>query len=59
MIGICFILALPFAPVIAAVPSFATAGPLIVVGMLMMAAVKFIDWMRVEEVSSPLAKHEI
>jgi AGZA family xanthine/uracil permease-like MFS transporter len=49
VIGLCFLLALPFAPVIAAVPSFATAGPLLVVGMLMMGAVKFIDWLRVDE----------
>ena len=48
-IGVCFIVSLPFVPVLECVPLFASSAPLIVVGMLMMSAAKFIDWTRIEE----------
>jgi AGZA family xanthine/uracil permease-like MFS transporter len=42
--GCLFLLALPLAPLIGAVPSAATAPALIVVGALMMTTVREIDW---------------
>jgi len=44
-----FLLILPFMPILTAVPHFASAAPLIIVGMLMMSAAKFIDWTKVED----------
>ncbi|WP_040949680.1 NCS2 family permease [Gorillibacterium massiliense] len=42
--GVCFLLALFLAPVVALIPSGATAAALIIVGVLMMQAVKDIDF---------------
>ena len=42
--GILFLLALFFSPIFLAIPGFATAPALIVVGVMMMKAVKDIDW---------------
>lgn len=48
-IGVCFLVALPFAPLLQAMPPVASAPPLIVVGVLMMACAKFIDWEQLDE----------
>lgn len=48
-VALCFIVTLPFAPVFHAVPAIATAPPLVVVGMFMMAHAKFIDWESLDE----------
>lgn len=42
--GLLFLLAMPLAPLLGAVPSAATAPALIVVGALMMTTVREIDW---------------
>jgi len=42
--AVCFILAMVFAPVVLAVPGWATAPALIIVGVLMTAPLKDIDW---------------
>jgi len=48
-VGICFLIGLPFAPLLAAMPAVASAPPLVVVGVLMMACAKFIDWEQLDE----------
>lgn len=48
-VAVMFLCTLPFLPILRAVPSMATAPPLIVVGMCMMGAAKYIDWERVDE----------
>ncbi len=47
--GVCFLLALLFVPVIAVVPTFATAPALIMVGLFMMKEVARIDFSRLDE----------
>jgi AGZA family xanthine/uracil permease-like MFS transporter len=49
VVAICFLLALFFTPVLAAVPAAATAPALILVGAIMMQSVKDVDWGRTEE----------
>ncbi len=44
VIACCFALALPFAPLFLAIPAAATAPALVIVGMMMMAPVRKIDW---------------
>ena len=43
-VAICFVLALFFSPLFLAIPSAATAPALIMVGVMMMAPVKNLDW---------------
>eukprot|EP00823_Brevimastigomonas_motovehiculus_P004098 TRINITY_DN261_c0_g2_i1.p1 TRINITY_DN261_c0_g2~~TRINITY_DN261_c0_g2_i1.p1 ORF type:complete len:528 (-),score=117.00 TRINITY_DN261_c0_g2_i1:300-1883(-) len=47
-VAIFFIITLPFAPVLKAIPAIATAPPLILVGVFMMEHARFIDWDNVE-----------
>jgi adenine/guanine/hypoxanthine permease len=47
-VGLLFILSLVLAPVFTAVPPFATAPALIVVGALMMRAAADLDWLRID-----------
>jgi len=49
VVGILFLISLFFWPILRAVPGFATAAPLIVVGLFMMANVKFIDWEEIDQ----------
>ncbi|OZG63043.1 guanine permease [Bifidobacterium lemurum] len=49
VVSICFALTAFFAPVIAAVPSAATAGVLIIVGCMMASSLKAIDWGDISE----------
>lgn len=44
VVGLLFLLALPLAPVVGLIPAAATAPALILVGSLMVAAVREIDW---------------
>lgn len=44
VVALCFILSIFFAPIISAVPSAATAGVLVVVGCMMAASLKEIEW---------------
>ncbi|WP_457612011.1 NCS2 family permease [Methanocaldococcus sp.] len=44
VVAILFILALFFYPIVKAIPSYATASALVIVGALMMRAVKYINW---------------
>ena len=44
VVAICFALSAFFAPVVSAVPSAATAGVLVMVGCMMAASLKEIDW---------------
>ena len=44
VVGVCFALALPFAPLFLAIPSAATAPALIIVGMMMLSPICKIDW---------------
>jgi AGZA family xanthine/uracil permease-like MFS transporter len=48
-VGLAFLITLPFAPIFEAVPLEASAPPLVVVGALMMACAKFIDWEQFDE----------
>lgn len=48
-VAVCFLVSLPFNPIFKAVPVAATAPPLVVVGMFMMAHARFIDWENLEE----------
>ena len=43
-VALCFVLALFFSPLFLAIPSAATAPALILVGVMMMAPVKNLDW---------------
>ncbi len=47
--GIMFLLALFFIPLVTAVPALATAPALIIVGTLMMAGAREIDWVQMDE----------
>ena len=49
VVSICFALSIFFAPVISAVPSAATAGVLVIVGCMMAASLKEIDWANIDE----------
>ena len=49
VVSICFALSIFFAPVISAVPSAATAGVLVIVGCMMAASLKEIDWTDISE----------
>jgi len=49
VVSICFALSIFFAPVISAVPSAATAGVLVIVGCMMAASLKEIDWTNIDE----------
>ncbi len=48
-VGVLFLLALFFVPVIVAVPAIATAPALIVVGAMMVGAIKDLDWKSMDE----------
>jgi adenine/guanine/hypoxanthine permease len=43
-VAILFLLSILFTPLFAAIPAFATAPVLIVVGAMMMSSIRFIDW---------------
>lgn len=49
VVAICFALSAFLAPVISAVPSAATAGVLVIVGCLMAASLKEVDWSEITE----------
>jgi AGZA family xanthine/uracil permease-like MFS transporter len=49
VVALCFLLALFFTPMLAAVPAAATAPALILVGAIMMQGVRDIDWGQTEE----------
>lgn len=49
VVGICFIICLPIAPLLLCIPGFTTGAPLVLVGMFMMSVVKFINWDNIEE----------
>lgn len=49
VVALLFLLSLPFMPLLSAVPEFVTAPALVIVGMYMMSAAKFIDWERIDE----------
>ena len=49
VVALCFLLSLPFAGFVSGIPSAATAPALIVVGVMMMASLKEIDWNDLEE----------
>jgi AGZA family xanthine/uracil permease-like MFS transporter len=49
VVALCFLFSIPFIPILRAVPAFATAPPLVIVGMFMMMAAKYIEWERVDE----------
>ena len=42
--GLCFLLAIPFAPVVSAVPPLASGPILCLLGALMCSSVRGIDW---------------
>jgi AGZA family xanthine/uracil permease-like MFS transporter len=47
--GVCFLLSIVFAPFVMMVPSWATAPALIIVGVLMAAPLRDIDWKKYED----------
>lgn len=49
IVAICFLLSLPFAGFVSGIPSAATAPALLIVGIMMMASLKQIDWDDLEE----------
>ncbi len=49
VVAALFLLALPLAPLLVAIPAFATAPALLVVGALMLEGAREIDWRRVDE----------
>jgi len=49
VVALLFLVTLPFVPLLRAVPPIATAAPLVIVGMHMMGAARFIRWQRVHE----------
>ena len=49
VVAVLFLLSLFFTPIFTAVPAAATAPALVVVGALMMSAVRDVDWGRIEE----------
>lgn len=49
VVALCFLLSMPFAGFVSGIPSAATAPALIVVGVMMMASLREIDWNDLEE----------
>jgi hypothetical protein len=49
MVSLLFLVTMPFVPLLRAVPPIATAAPLVIVGMHMMGAARFIRWGTVHE----------
>ena len=49
VVGICFLLSFPFAGFVSGIPSAATAPALLIVGIMMMASLKEIEWDNLEE----------
>lgn len=49
VVGACFFLSLPFASLVSAIPSAATAPALVIVGVMMLSAFKEIDWADLDE----------
>ncbi|AEF96090.1 NCS2 family permease [Methanotorris igneus] len=49
IVALLFLLALFFYPIVKAIPAYATAPALVIVGALMMTCVKYIDWDDVSE----------
>lgn len=49
VVGLCFLLSLPFAGFVSGIPSAATAPALLIVGIMMMAPLKEIEWNNLEE----------
>lgn len=49
VVGLCFLLSLPFAGFVSGIPSAATAPALLIVGIMMMAPLKEIEWDNLEE----------
>ena len=49
VVGICFFLSLPFASLVSAIPSAATAPALVIVGVMMLSAFKEINWSNLDE----------
>lgn len=49
VVSLCFLLSLPFAGFVSGIPSAATAPALIVVGVMMMASLREINWNSLEE----------
>ncbi|NEG55005.1 NCS2 family permease [Bifidobacterium platyrrhinorum] len=49
VVSICFALSIFFAPIISAVPSAATAGVLVIVGCMMAASLKEVNWTSIED----------
>ncbi len=49
IVAILFLISALFAPLFAAIPAFATAPVLIMIGVLMMSCVRFIDWNNLSE----------
>jgi AGZA family xanthine/uracil permease-like MFS transporter len=43
-VAVLFLLSIPFVPILRAVPPIAAAAPLVIVGMCMLMAAKYIDW---------------
>ncbi len=50
VVGLLFLLATFFSPLAAVIPSYATAGALVYVAMLMLSGIEFIDWSDTSEV---------
>lgn len=48
IVSLCFLLSIPFIPILESVPSIASAAPLVIVGMLMMQMCVYIDWNRID-----------
>lgn len=49
VVAVCFLLSLPFAGFVSGIPSAATAPALLIVGIMMMAPLKEIEWDNLEE----------
>lgn len=49
VVSLCFLLSLPFASFVSGIPSAATAPALLIVGVMMMASLKEIEWDNLEE----------
>ena len=49
VVGVCFLLSLPLARFVSGIPSAATAPALMVVGVMMMAPLKEIEWDNLDE----------
>ena len=49
VVGACFLLSLPLASLVSAIPSAATAPALIIVGVMMLSAFKEIDWANLDQ----------